>query len=509
VINCGMSCQYQDKQLVPLDQLDPWVQDALDLIEFANGPAASPWGAKRAAMGHPEPFQLKYLGVGNEQWGTNYFERYLVFQKAIKAKHPAIALITTSGPGVDDTWWNLAWDRFNSGTPAEIVDEHYYRPPRWFYDHAGRYDLYHRKGPKVFAGEFAAHDSGRRSNLRCALAEAAFMTGLLRNADLVVLSSYAPLFARDGYAQWAPNLIWFDNTRIHVTPSYHVQALFGRHRPDVVLASKLELPAVPEKVYAGKCGVGTWNTRAEFKDIVVTKGGQTLWRADFTNGLEGWATSNGKWEAAGGTLRQEAIESDVRALAGEASWTDYTLSLKARKLAGDEGFMIYFQCAGDDSLSCWNIGGWGNTEHGLELAGATPPRARGRIELNRWYHVRIELAGESVKCHLDGRLVHDFTRKPPPALFAVAGRDRRAGELILDVVNSTEAAVTAEIALRGIRQVAAAEAFILTSASLDDTNSFDAPDRVAPRREALTLPGAVFPHVFPPRSFTILRVKGE
>jgi alpha-L-arabinofuranosidase len=245
ILNCGMACQYESKQLVPIDQLDPFVQDALDLIEFANGPATSPWGARRAALGHPQPFNLKSLGVGNEQWGEDYFARYRVFQAALKAEHPEIQLVTSAGPGVDDGFWKLAWDKFRSGTPADIVDEHYYRPPQWFLENATRYDAQDREGPRIFAGEFAAHDGGqRRASLRAAIAEAAFITGLVRNSDLVVMSSYAPLFAKAGASQWAPDLIWFDNTRVYGTPSYYVQELFSRNRPDVVLPVSVEGAAV-------------------------------------------------------------------------------------------------------------------------------------------------------------------------------------------------------------------------------------------------------------------------
>jgi alpha-L-arabinofuranosidase len=245
ILNCGMACQYESKQLVPLDQLGPFVQDALDLIEFANGPVTSPWGARRAAMGHPEPFHLKIVGVGNEQWGEQYFERYTIVQAALKAKHPEIQFVTGAGPGVDDGFWKLAWDKFMNGTPADIIDEHYYRPPQWFLENATRYDAQERRGPKVFAGEFAAHDGPQhRPTLRAAVAEAAFMTGLLRNSDLVAMSSYAPLFAKAGASQWAPDLIWFDNTRVYGTPSYYVQALYSRNRPDVILPVAIDGPPV-------------------------------------------------------------------------------------------------------------------------------------------------------------------------------------------------------------------------------------------------------------------------
>jgi alpha-N-arabinofuranosidase len=245
VLNCGMACQYESKQLMPLEQLGPLVQDAIDLIEFANGSVTSPWGARRAAMGHPEPFHLKIIGVGNEQWGEQYFERYKIFQAALKARHPEIQIVTGAGPGVDDGFWKLAWNKFMNGTPADIVDEHYYRPPQWFLENATRYDMQERKGPKIFAGEFAAHDGAQhRPTLRAAVAEAAFMTGLLRNSDLVVMSSYAPLFAKAGAWQWAPDLIWFDNTRVYGTPSYHVQALYSRNRPDVILPVAIDGPRV-------------------------------------------------------------------------------------------------------------------------------------------------------------------------------------------------------------------------------------------------------------------------
>jgi len=253
ILNCGMACQYQSKQLVPTDQLDPFVQDALDLIEFANGSPTSPWGARRAAMGHPEPFGMKILGVGNEQWGEEYFARYPIFHAAIKAKYPGIQIVTSAGPGVDDGHWKLAWDKFRGGTPADIVDEHYYRPPQWFLENATRYDAQPRNGPRVFAGEFAAHDGRtRRASLRAAVAEAAFMTGLLRNSDIVAMSSYAPLFAKAGAIQWQPDLIWFDNERVYGTASYHVQALFARHRPDTTLPVKIEgapilLPPLPAR----------------------------------------------------------------------------------------------------------------------------------------------------------------------------------------------------------------------------------------------------------------------
>jgi alpha-N-arabinofuranosidase len=240
ILNCGMACQFNTNELVPVAQLDPYLQDALDLIEFANGPVTSVWGKRRAAMGHPAPFNLKFIGVGNEQWGPQYVERYAVFHKTLKAKHPEIQLIASAGPSPNGERFDYLWAEMRK-QGADIVDEHYYMPPAWFLANTNRYDNYPRTGPKVFAGEFAAHENvpqarqDRPSTLHAALAEAAFMTGLERNADVVQLASYAPLLAHVDAWQWTPNLIWFDNLRSVGTPSYHVQRLFGQHKGTTVL----------------------------------------------------------------------------------------------------------------------------------------------------------------------------------------------------------------------------------------------------------------------------------
>jgi len=244
IVNCGMACQFNSGELVPLDELEPYIQDALDLIEFANGPATSTWGRKRAEMGHPQPFNMKLLGVGNEQWGPQYIERYVPFVKALKEKFPEVQLIGATGS--DPTIFpngpkevEFLWDQLRK-LHAEIVDEHFYRNPDWFLDNATLYDRFDRQGPKVFVGEYAAQSEGvarpgNRNNWQCALAEAAFMTGLERNADVVVMSCYAPLFGHEERWQWRPDLIWFDNLQSYGTPNYYVQQLFSRHRGDVVL----------------------------------------------------------------------------------------------------------------------------------------------------------------------------------------------------------------------------------------------------------------------------------
>lgn len=242
ILNCGMACQFNSGQLAPLDALDPYIQDALDLIEFANGSVATTWGRKRAELGHPAPFNMKMLGVGNEQWGPDYIPRFEAFARAIKAKYPEITLVSSAGPFPDGDRFEFAWEKFRKLGPElpSVVDEHYYRPPKWFYENANRYDSYPRNGLKVFAGEYAAHVSvsgrpDKPNNWEAALSEAAFLTGLDRNSDIVSIASYAPLFAHVDAWQWSPNLIWFDNLRSFGTPSYYVQMLFSKNQGTEIL----------------------------------------------------------------------------------------------------------------------------------------------------------------------------------------------------------------------------------------------------------------------------------
>lgn len=239
ILNCGMACQYNSGELVELDDIEPYVQDALDLIEFANGDVSSQWGKERAKMGHPAPFNLKFIGVGNENWGPQYVERLALFQKAIKAKYPEVKIVASSGTGMDGERFEHL-DTELRKLNIDIIDEHAYRSPSFFFENVTRYDSYDRNGPEIFVGEWAAHtkNTGGKDNVNnwlAALSESAFMTGLERNADVVRLTSYAPLFAHvDGW-QWSPDLIWLDNLNIYGSPSYYVQKQFSTHRGTHIL----------------------------------------------------------------------------------------------------------------------------------------------------------------------------------------------------------------------------------------------------------------------------------
>ncbi len=244
ILNCGMACQFNTAEVVPLQQIDPYVRDALDLIEFANGDTTTKWGAVRAGLGHPAPFNLKMIGVGNENWGPQYVERLKVFQKAIKDKYPDIKIVASTSAEYQGERFAYLNDQYKKLRP-DIVDEHYYNKPEWFLRNAIRYDNYDRSGPKVFASEYAAQSdhvvsTENKNDLQTAIAEAAFVTGLERNAAVVNMASYAPLFARINEWQWRPDLIWFDNLHAYGTPDYYVQKLFSNNKGTNVVPALMD-----------------------------------------------------------------------------------------------------------------------------------------------------------------------------------------------------------------------------------------------------------------------------
>ncbi|MFO0829141.1 MAG: alpha-L-arabinofuranosidase C-terminal domain-containing protein [Phycisphaerales bacterium] len=503
VVNCGMS----HKENVPLDHLQPWVQEALDAIEYANGDATTPMGALRAKHGHPAPFRLKYIEIGNENGmfggfgGTfeQYTDRYKRFEAAIKAKYPSIQTIAN----------------VRVPAPFDIIDDHYYNSPGWFWANVGLYDGADRKGPKIYVGEYAVTQQCGTGNLRAALAEAAFLTGLERNSDIVAMASYAPLFVHTKDRRWNPDAIVFDNHRAYGTPSYWVQAMNAEHRADTIVP--VSLPQLPEPRSVGSIGVGTWFTEAEFKDIVVTvpsaAGDRVVYRSDFTKGAPGWRAMEGAWKVVDGAYRcNERAEKRFALLdmpeLRDAS--DYVVSMKARKLAGDEGFLVLVHAPDADNYTWWNVGGWGNHTHAIErsVAGSKSGVGRGApggVETNRWYDVRVECRDGRLRCFLDGKEIHDERDSAAPQFVASAGRATATGDLIVKVVNGTEADVEVPLEFPGAA-LRDGTATTLTSARLDDENSFDAPRAVAPARSAVRASGSTLTYRFSARSYVILRL---
>ncbi|GAA4417899.1 alpha-L-arabinofuranosidase C-terminal domain-containing protein [Actinokineospora soli] len=504
VTGCGENRVTDDPAL-----LQRHIQDALDLIEFANGPATSPWGAKRAAMGHPAPFGLTHIGVGNEENLPDAFhERFLRFRAAIAERYPEITVISNSGPDDTGPVFDRHW-QLNRASGVDMVDEHYYNDPRWFLENNDRYDSYDRSGPKVFLGEYASRDN-RFAN---ALAEASFMTGLERNADVVELAAYAPLLANVDYVQWRPDMIWFDNHRSWGSASYEVQKLFMTNVGDSVVPSRASgTPALTAPI-TGAIGLSTWATSAAYDDVSVTsEDGTALFADDFSAGADRWTHSSGRgtWSVQDGAYVQaDAGAQDTMVTAGDPSWSDYTLRAKATKRAGSEGFLVAFGVRDTGNFYWWNLGGWNNSRSAVERAvdgGKSSMVERPTtIETGRTYDLRIDVRGRQVSLYLDGALWATFADDEVAEPFRhVVTRDERTGELIVKVVNAQASAARTEIDL-GATPISPTATLTTLQGPPDAVNTVDS-QPIRPVRSTIKTAGSRFTHTFPPHSVTIVRL---
>lgn len=504
----GQTCIFREREHVPMENMG-WVRDNfLDVIEYANGAADSKSGALRAKAGRANPFNLKLVEIGNENQGPEFQQRYEFIHAALKAKHPGLTYFA-----------DLSWTSRESmrDSKFDIEDQHYYNSPRWFATRFNEYDQRPRELPPLYLGEVAVTtgEAGpQRGNLLAALSEGVFLMGCERNADVVSMVSYAPLLGHvEGRTELtgAPPpwhaMIYFDGTRAFGTVSYYLWKLFGANRPDIFLPTEITFPEAKPLAVAGQIGLGTWADTAEFKDVRVEKAGTVLYESDFTSEANGWQREAGRWSVTNGVYRQSRRGQGF-SYYGDESWTDYTLTLKARNTGGDEGFLIVFGRKGGERF-WWNLGGWGNTQHALEmnqtLVGAPVP---GKIERERWYEVKIELNGARIRCYLDGTLVHDATVPRQQKFYAVTGRDEKSGDLVVKAINLGNEAVMGKLDLNGVGNIAATgHATVLQSASLSDNNSLEQPQRVVPLERVINGVGSDFTHEFPARSLTVLRLK--
>ncbi|MEZ0325294.1 MAG: alpha-L-arabinofuranosidase C-terminal domain-containing protein [Fimbriimonas sp.] len=493
VVNVGMS----HGEVAPMAKMDRYLQDALDAIEYANGPVTSKWGALRASNGHPTPFNLKYIEIGNENGGPAYNERFGLFSKAIHAKYPEIVRIA-------DLWGG----GLPTSAPYELIDEHYYSTPSWFWSNAKRYDSYSRSGPKIYVGEYAVTNGSGRGNLAAALGEAAFMTGMERNADVVRLASYAPLLENVNNRQWNPNAIPFDSQRSYGTPSYWVQQLFGSNLPSQIVQHKVTAPVGEAPAVQGLAGLVTWRTAAEFRDVELKVDGQTIYTSAGIR-QEDLQSPMGKWSVADGVISQTGLEENRRALLREASVRpnqSVSLSLKAKKLSGAEGFIILLG-SGERGTFQWNLGGWNNTVHAFQRDDERVGKGvSGSIETGRWYDIRLERDGARTRGYLDGKLVEELVEEGRPDFVAVAGIDTARKELIVKVVNGASTARMATLNLTGRKLSTEGTVTILSGTSLSEENSFEAPKRIAPKVSKLSKVSDRMSHRFPALSLSILRI---
>ncbi|MBR1933123.1 MAG: arabinosidase [Prevotella sp.] len=473
--------------MTPIDSLQPWIDETLAALEYANGPVTSKYGALRAKNGHPEPFNIEYLEIGNEnnqpdptQQSDHYYERYDKFRQAVHTKYPDIKLIgNLVAWGDDDPKWGSTLD-------VELLDEHYYRTPGWFTDAFHKYDAYPRTlpngkpAPKIYVGEYAVTNGfGDLGNQNAALGEAVYMMGMENNSDIVPLNSYAPIFVNENDAKWRPDMIRFNSHQVMGTPSYYVQMLMPQNVGKQVVRVEQTNPYQGRKLKPltpkqSRAGFGTWGTQASFE----TK--QSVEKV------------YGDWQEADGIVRQTGHKEATICLQNKTIDSDhYKLKFRARKDDGAEGFLIIFNYVNEKNY-CWlNFGGWGNTQHAIEQVGSggklQTAMRRGHVETGRWYDITLQVDGDSVKAWLDKDLVFDTVLKhdETKGVFSSATIDDEAGEMIVKVVNTSEDGTTAWLNLKNFTPASARVIRLAANDGMDE-NSLPNPTNISPREQQLS-----------------------
>lgn len=565
VVNCGISCLGQsngETAKIGSLQFDKYVQDALDLVEFCRGGSDTKWGAVRIAMGHAEPFALKYIGIGNEQFGSGFYSHYEAFVEAFDnaaQKRPelfeGIELIYSAGLDDGDSGNHYMaayeeaekWLNTHQGSTIEdfagAIDHHYYNASEWFLTHNDYYDEknYSRTaenmtkaqfggGIPAFVGEYAA----KSNTWRAALAEASYMTGLERNGDIVVMAAYAPLFGNTVATHWAPDLIWFNNHTSTCSVNYYVQKIFAENAGTKLLESKLEGSESKSSGLKGMIGVGTWETSAKFDDIVVTDNvtGEVLASCDFSGGndfISKWRkVSDGRWDVNDGVLVQSSASTDTArysstgtaAYFGDKEWTNYTLTLTAVKTGGKEGFLIPFAVQDEKNNWFWNIGGWSNTVSSLQhvVGGTKTDQIRGTVKncalkTNHAYEIKIVVNEQNVQCYLDGKLYVDYDINETSAYetYHVVSTDE-TGDVIIKLVNVQDTSKTCAVDIRniaaGLSGGTKAHVDQAAASSLTADNVLGKKEVVTESSFELTVPGSRFNVTVPKYSVTVIRIPG-
>lgn len=512
VVNVGMGHGWA----VPYDQIEEYIDEAMDAIEYCNGDVTTEWGAKRAENGHPEPFNLKLIEIGNENYNyhsehngdqsDHYAERYIQFYNAIKAKYPEMVIIgNVESWGTDNPSWR-------NPHPVDVVDEHYYRDPAWFVAKYEKYDNYDRNLPKVYAGEYAVTaDFGTTGHLRAALGEAIYMLGMENNSDVCIMNSYAPIFVNENDQKWKPDMIRFNSNESYGTPSYHVQRLFPNNvgKQNVKWTETENMMPITN----GKFGLSTWRTTATFDNVkITTADGTTLFADDFSSNIGQWTSSGGTWNVSGGILRQSntAMQGDIYLCDIEVG-NSHTIELDATKQGGAEGFLIVFNYKDEKNYCWWNIGGWNNTKHGIEVcsngAKSVIADTAGSLTTGRTYRLKITINNENVQCYMDDELVHSFTRPLQRKVYVSSNINEEEGILYVKMVNPHNNNIPVTINLTNAT-LQSGTVILMTADSSEAENTTSNQTYVYPEEEtALTgISGNTVTYTAPANSLNIIRL---
>ncbi|MBR1498303.1 MAG: arabinosidase [Bacteroidaceae bacterium] len=483
----------------PLDELQPWIDECLGALEYANGPVTSRYGKMRAENGHPEPFNIAYIEIGNENYNwhmednsdqsDHYPERYRMFYDAIKARFPEVQCIGN----VES--WGTDTPKWRNSHPVDIIDEHYYRNPQWFVGQYHRFDNYDRRGPIIYPGEYAVTDGyGTTGNMNAAMGEAVFMIGMENNADIVRMSSYAPIFVNENQIQWRPDMIRFNSHKSFGTPSYWVQQLFPNHVGNRLVKTDLKWNIPQETTQSSTpvgVGLATWKTQSSYRNAQVIVEGTSI----PLSGMKEWKKGNtnpkyqGTWSTdADGTLRQSSNAEESMMVCPETfSVKRYTYKVQARKDSGAEGFMVVFNYIDEKNFDWFNVGGWGNTRSSVEQTwkGGRHTLSGGqndRIDEGRWYDLQVDVDGDSLTCLVDGKVV--FTGKKNNGqmhgVYANTTLDEKSNTLYTKVVNLCSKGTTGTLELSG-GTAATAEMVRLAGMTGEDENTMQYPDNIVPR----------------------------
>jgi len=506
VFNCGIACEMRSGVYVDDKDVGPILSDVLNAIEYAIGPKESKWGALRASNGHPEPFPLHYVEVGNEQVGEKYGKRFNIFYDAIKARYPQLEIVAAMGIA------HLSKPTLAAIHNMDMADEHAYKAAGWAMAYPDWYDAYERNDWKLYVGEYACNSGVGSGNMTAALNDATFILGMERNSDLVTMSSYAPLLENINDTDWPVNLIRFDQAKSFARISYYAIKMLNENKASVNLATTVTVPVDSTIPYfRGNIGLSTWDTQAEYKDVEVTQDGKVLYKAHDANESE-WRLEGGQWSAQGNTLAQTQDGAwPLATLRGQ--WFDrYVLKLKAKKTGGYNAFMIPFAMRDNQNYLRAHIGAWLNkvaafesVTRGADAIVSQPVRLESAIELNRWYTIELHVDHHTVTCYLDGKRLMTYTQ--PKDFFSIAGRDEKTNEVVIKVVNATASKRDVRMEITDTRLENTGKAITLSADSPDDENSFEQPRQFVPQETTVAGVAPNFNYEFKPWSITVLRLK--